>query len=236
MRRHAFVAALLAVATAAGTQLPTGTANAAKSSLNVTSIRVHNLIVVGGSCRNIDITARHNGPTHNDFDMDLDIDVWRGRKYVGSAYVYDDRPGRVVGDYFWCPFLDGLGKFRAGPSEVDWYNWGRRYSSGSFRDGTRDSFWVKQGSRTKVFVDRTRHRVTFTPRAQYYSVNRSRWRSWEGHRVVIERRLATGQWKRVARTRAGHATTVFSPKRHAWRAVTLASSNTARSRSGVERI
>src|SRR3954449_13020384 len=107
---------LPAVAAATMTVLSPSAAFAASASgVDVTSIRIANVHVASGNCKHTPVAA--DWTTDGYYSVDgIDYEVWKGSHYVEaddlfftSDYAGGSNSG--AGDYYYCPYLDGLGSF-----------------------------------------------------------------------------------------------------------------------------
>lgn len=169
---------------------------------DITSVRVSDLRVNSGSCRSLPMTLTHNGGQLE--DVLASVEIWRGSSYVDSELLSQLSAGRITGSYFYCPYGDQFGRFRAGPSEVSWA--AIDYAeTGEFRDATRGTFTILQDARvTKLKAKRKGKKVTITGRSSWYSVDASRWLSdpkrWK---LKLQRQTSGGKWKTIKNFRAG---------------------------------
>lgn len=197
-------------------------ASAATGPFDVTALKFDNIRVASNACRYTDGVASHNATGPGTWDIDVDVEVWRGSTYIDSAWLFDDAPGEVTGDYLWCPF-EGLGTFRVGPSQVSWW-WEDadfNFDYGNFTDSTTGSFTARQVSGISLAIARSGSRLTHSVLLRRYSVSASSWVRWRYKTVSIQRRTADG-WVTIARpetNRFGRATVVrYSSAKRTYRA------------------
>lgn len=195
---------------------------------DVYSIKVSDLRVNSGSCRSLPITVLHDGGSG--YDIDADVEIWLGSKYVTSDYVYGNVSGGATGTVFLCPTMHGIGKFRAGPSEIGWVF--DDYSDmGEFRDATSGTFTVLQDARvTGLKAKRKGKKLTFTGRSSWYSVDASRWvTDPKGWKLRLQRKSSNGAWKTVKSFRSGKkgfSVKVAAKKRATYRVTSVAGRDT----------
>lgn len=208
-----------------------GTAPASADSGNefdVYAVEVGDLRVNSGSCRSIPITLRHDIPY---LDVSADVEIWRGSRYIDSEYLFDGGYGYLTDHLQHCPYSDGLGKFRAGPSDVEWASSDYSFSD-EFRDSTTGSFTVLQDARVKnVKAKRKGKKITITGKSTWYSVSASRWvADPKGWKLRLQRQTKSGSWKTVKslRSKKGGKFTVKTSRssRASYRVVSNASTTT----------
>lgn len=184
---------------------------------DITSIQASDHAIRSGGCKSVPVTATHNAPAMVD-DVSANVEVWNGSKYVDSFYMTDAGPGRLAGEFYYCPFK-GFGSFRVGPSEVDWSSFsGDNFYSGTFNSAATTRFSVKQASTMSRPKWSKKGRVaTVTARGKWYSVDASRWRrDPKGVVSSLQRRAnSSAAWKTLKTARSnkkGVVTFKLKPK------------------------
>src|SRR4051794_29962389 len=124
----------------------------AAGSVDLYNLRSPGLHVNSGSCRDVTITANTTaGPDIE--EVDAEVDVWLGGKNVGTASLSASAdPSHLRGTYFYCPGLDGVGKFRLGDTQLSWFD--TDFNDGSRVDGSRGSMTIKQATRGHIAASR----------------------------------------------------------------------------------
>lgn len=163
---------------------------------DVSRIRAGDLRITSDRCREVPLhvwftTEADTGRTW-EVDFSADVDVRRGSRAVGRTHVSRSmtRPtvatARTTDPYVWCPSLDRLGTFQAGPSRVDAEIYDRDYTlltDALYRDSTSTSFTVRQGSVVRLSTIRVAHR-THRHRAHGHRAHRAhRAQGHRGHRA-----------------------------------------------------
>lgn len=163
--------------------------------VTATSLRAHS-----GSCRYLPITANHNGT--NLEDIYGSTEIWRNGQYLSETSVTDAGPGTLTANYLWCPYLDGLGKFRVGPTNISYATTDYNYT-GNFIDSTNGTFTVYQDSRvSNIKAVRAGKKRTLTGKATFYSVSAARWASSpKGTKLRLQRETTRGSWRTVKSAR-----------------------------------
>lgn len=220
--RRSVAAAICAAAVLVGAPAP----SQAAVQPDVTRISAGNVVVSSGACRYVPIRAWHNG---YGLDVDIQPEVWRGNTYVGSTWLMDSNgTGSAKDTYLWCPYLDGIGTFRVGPSQVSWIDWDT-FDSGNGIDATSTRFYARYASRLSLSASRSGKYVTLKTGAARYDIGESSWIRWSKPTVRIQRRAsATAAWKTVRTVksdRSGRASVrLYSPNARDWRAVSSTTS------------
>lgn len=198
------LAALPAVALFATVLVAAGSPSYADpgNAFDVYAVQVPDLRVNSGACRSLPVELLHDGSGLE--DAYANVEVWRGRTYVEAATLFTNSPGRISGSMLHCPSWEGLGKFRAGPSDVD-YATTDFAMFGEFRDNTTVSFSILQDARASKFAaKRSGKRLTATGKATFYNVAARRWVSTpKGTKVKLQRQSPKGSWKSVKSGRVG---------------------------------
>lgn len=181
--------------------------------------------VNSGACGTAPMKMHHNGGYLD--RIAADVEIWKGPRYVGETfdYLYDSSAPLTV-EHLWCSF-EGLGRFTAGPSKVEWsYTVETSYwdsdlqmwltdtdhREGELRDSSRTSFTVKQASRlSKPSVRRSGRTRTLSTKLSHYNVETSSWKAMKKTRVKLQRRAGNGRgpWKTIKTVRtssSGRAT------------------------------
>ncbi|GAA3531917.1 hypothetical protein AFL01nite_20340 [Aeromicrobium flavum] len=181
--------------------------------------------VTSGACRNAKLKMTHNGGYLE--RIAAEVEIWKGSRFMGETFdfLYESSDALAV-EYQWCPY-EGLGRFRAGPSDVEWsytvetsywdpflemWETETDYREGDLRDYSKASFWIKQDSRLSRPTGRTTGRVrTLSTKLTHYNVEASRWKALRKASVKLQRRASNGrgQWKTIKTVRtsfAGRAT------------------------------
>ncbi len=163
------------------------------------------LHVNSGSCRNVTVNAMTNAAL--DYQtIDAEVDVWRGAEHLGSASLSRvGQSNRLRGTYYYCPWLDDVGLFRLGDSEVSWERYDddfNYYESGSFVDTSRGSMVLKQSTRLALSGKRQRQLRKFRANGSYFGIEQW-YRFPKGVRLSLQKQpsgAATWQWVKTAKT------------------------------------
>jgi hypothetical protein len=212
---RAGVIAVCAAAVAALVQAPTASADIAAA--NVTRFRTTNVSVASLGCKYVPVTMSVSiDPSV--WWADITTHIYRGSTEVGYSYFQPNQRDT----WFWCPYLDGYGTFRLGPSEVAAH---RDYSTTTATDRTLGYVKVKaRGTEVITGSSRSRGVVTITARSSLFNQNVGGYSRWAGARVTFQYRLTpTAAWRSVATVyanRSGLATKrIAAPTVRYWRAV-----------------
>lgn len=160
---RAFAIVLVAVGLNAGTAIPS---QAAPRLLDVTGFSAKSIVVSNSSCRDVVVTMRKTMSSKVD-SWDVSADVTRGGSWVGMAF-YGDSGDRSKTRVQICPWLDGLGKYTVGPSDVTAYSWDY-YNFQSDTDWTKGHFYVRAKGKAALKGKRKGSTVTLTASAQRYN-------------------------------------------------------------------
>jgi hypothetical protein len=183
----------------------------------ITAIQVADYSVNSASCHRILVTVQFN-PAGEAID-DIDVQIWRGSHDVDDVDVFPDEGATsAVDHYYWCSF-DGLGEFRAGPTEID-YSDPETFDDGVTTDHTVVSFTIKQHSAVTLTTAPARAgKTAFHARLRYWNDGLSE-RDWAAGAPLHLQREQAGVWttKATAKTdRHGRATFVRSVAGGLWR-------------------
>ncbi|MBA4608381.1 hypothetical protein H1W00_07825 [Aeromicrobium sp. Marseille-Q0843] len=180
-------------------------------------LSAQDLRVNSGACRTARLKMHHNGG-HLE-RIAAEVEIWKGSRYVGETFdfLYDSSAPLTV-EHLWCPY-EGLGRFRAGPSDVEWSytvetsHWDSYlemwitdtdYREGDLRDRSQASFLVKQDARLSRPTGRTSGRTrTLSTKLTHYNVGASQWKAMKKAPVKLQRRPSNGrgQWKTIKSVR-----------------------------------
>lgn len=168
-------------------------AAAASTSFDVTRLSATNIVVKDGNCQRTTVTMAHTKRGIGSWDVDTDIR--RAGSWKASAYFYSNgntRTNRVM----ICPSLDGLGRYRMGPSDIyaSARNWRDRDVVRT--DKTSGSFYVRAHAKGAVSSSRNGQRVTLSISAQRYSLNHGRYRNYSPQ-ATVQVRTNSG-WRTVS--------------------------------------
>jgi hypothetical protein len=213
--RRAGVIALCAAAFAALVSAPTASADTTLA--NVTRFMTTNVSVGSLGCKYVPVTMSVSiDPSV--WWADVKTHVYRGSTEVDYAYFQPNQRDA----WFWCPYLDGYGTFRLGPSEVAAH---QDYSTTTATDRTLGYVKVKaRGTEVIMGSSRSRGVVTITARSSLFNQNTGGYSRWAGAKVTFQYRLtSTAAWRSVATVyanRTGLATKrIAAPTVRYWRAV-----------------
>lgn len=198
-RAASVAAACIAAATLSASP---SSANTGGISFSLVGYEVNDHVIRSGGCRNVPVAATHNAPPQVD-DVTASVEVWKGSKYVDTVTLMDDGPGRLSGNFYYCPFK-GVGTFRLGPAEVDWTNCCSTddFLSGTFTSSASASFAAMQASTmSRPTWSKKRGVATITGKGRYFSVDDSQWRrDPKGMRSSLQRRSSSNSpWKTIKR-------------------------------------
>ena len=189
--RRALVSAIAAVALIV---CPAVSAEAATMSFDVTKLSAKNMVVSNGNCKYFDVHMKYKKSKVDSWDVEADIAGRHGSTtsaYFGNYHSPSTKDRAMI-----CPSLEGLGKYRIGPSEIsaDYddanYNshWYARtdYTKGSFyvRGKTYASLASKRSgktvtltSTTKVYNPEKYGKVTYNPKVKFRVKSGSKWKT-----------------------------------------------------------
>jgi hypothetical protein len=184
----------------------------------ITHVVIDQLSVNSAPCRKIGITVSFD-PAGQEVDA-IDMQIWRGVNGAKDVVLHPNVGADRATDYYkWCP-KDGLGEFRAGPSEIDFHAPGGADSS-SVISHRVTFFDVKQRSKLILSTTKAKHaRTVFHVRLRYWNEKKRR-HEWMSHAVLhLQRFEGVNLWvnKAAARTdKNGRATFVRALNGHQWR-------------------
>lgn len=207
--------ALGILAVAALGQAPTASADDTRA--NITSFSVRNVSVASLGCKYVPVTARVSLGA-GVYGADITTHIYRGSREIDYALLLENR----ADTWLWCPYLDGYGTFRLGPSDLSIYT-----NYGNYAAIDRTTAYVKVKARgTEVIMGSSRSRgvVTITARSSLFNQNTGGYSRWAGAKVTFQYRLtSTAAWRSVATVyanRTGLATKrIAAPTVRYWRAV-----------------
>lgn len=217
------------------------------ASADIYDIEADDLPIVSESCRYVNVTAQHSHGAAD--EMLVDTEIWSGGSNVGSVLLENDG-GYLTGRYYHCPYLDGVGTFRLGPSEVS--VWTEDYERvAEYIDQSRGSYTAKQGARVRgIKATRKGSTVTVKAKGQFYGIGEGwtpmlrKYQSKANQKRAafrLQRRNAngTGSWKTIKSARAPQGKTVTfkakAKKKAQWRIVSVETKRTFASASKVVR-
>ncbi|MCU4298426.1 hypothetical protein D3I60_15330 [Brevibacterium permense] len=153
--KRALVASVAALALAIG---PAVFAEAASMSFDVTKLSAANMVVSNDNCRYFSVYRKYKKDDVGYWTVDSEIAGRHG--YTTDAYFGSYKNPSTKDRNMICPSLDGLGRYRIGPSEANVDN---DYSWDAFTDHTKGYFYVRGKSYTSLSSKRKRYyRVTFS--------------------------------------------------------------------------
>lgn len=216
MRRFPILSTAAAVLAGVLIALSPSPASAYDGYPDVWGLTAADRVINSDSCRYVKVTARTN--LTDDDILSVDTEVWSRGKNVGSVSLDYAGSGRLAGRYYHCPYLDGIGKFRLGPTEIS--VWDEDYNADSFMDYSRGHYAAKQASRiTAVTASRSGKTVTVKAKPQYYAIGYG-WNpittaglteaARQDKYFKLQRRAANGRgpWKTVKPARAPKGKTI----------------------------
>ena len=219
--RTAAVVAALSIA-ATGLFVSGGSAEAAESPVDITSVQAADVHVRSDSCHSDFWTVTYSAPEFYKLDYD-EIEIWKGGDQVDTAYMVRSFDGPMLHDtYDYCPNR-GLGRFRAGPNYGSWtFDDGSSLETGDVEDNTTDYFLAKSDQIASLSSSKKRGRVHLSTRVRHYVICEG-WKAWARRAVYVQKKTSAGDWKtiRTLRTNSkGRASVSFtSSRKHAYRAV-----------------
>lgn len=224
MRRPVAAAASLLIA-ASGAMLITATPAHAAGAFDLYALHSPGLHVNSNSCRDVQVTAKTTADPTQVEDIWATVDVWRGNKQIDNLDLepVNGDVDQLAGQYYYCPYLDGVGRFRLGSTEVEWYD--VNYNDTSFVDDTTGGMVIKQATRDKFSATRSGARRTFYSHASFFAVGYGWSHFPKGYRVTLQRRPAdgSGAWKSIQSQRTnkrGNTTYIVrAAKKHQYRVV-----------------
>lgn len=120
--KRALVSVVAALALVVG---PAASAEAARSSFDVTKLWGDSVIVSDWNCKYTNVYMKHKKSRIDDWDVDTDV---RGRHGWTDTAWFSDYSGSKKDRIMICPSSDGLGKYTLGPSEIRaYYHGGSEY-------------------------------------------------------------------------------------------------------------
>lgn len=248
MRRIPALAAIISLIAGAFLAI-SGTTAHAEGGYDLWGLSGTDRVVKSGSCRTITVTASTSIPAS--YGPRADVEVWLRGDYIESLTLRSAGSGSLRGQFTHCPSLDGVGRFRLGPSEVTFSD--DDFNDYAFEDNSKGYFDAKQASRfTKVKSSRKGSVVTIKSNPQFWgSVPPEAWfpskreyttkKSRNKAAFKLQRRNAngTGSWRTVKRAKAPKGKTltfkVKAKKKAQYRVVSLETDRTFSSTSKVVR-
>ncbi|WP_209324941.1 hypothetical protein [Brevibacterium renqingii] len=189
--KRALVASVAAVTLAIG---PAVSAEAAKMSFDVTKLSAKNMVIANSDCKYFDVHMKYKKKNVDSWSVDADIAGRYGNATTAFFGTYSrpyDKDRAMI-----CPSLEGLGKYRIGPSEIDadyddadynsyWYARtdytkgyfyvrGKAYASLSTK---RSGKTVTLTSKTKVYNPEKYGKVTYNPKVKFQVKSGSKWKT-----------------------------------------------------------
>ncbi|WP_181276122.1 hypothetical protein [Brevibacterium oceani] len=189
--KRALVASIAAVALAVG---PEVSAEAVSMSFDVTKLSASDMVISNSNCKYFNVYLKYKKKNVDSWSVDSDIAGRHGsttEAYFGN-YTSPSNKDRVMV----CPSLEGLGKYRIGPSEVDmeyvdadydthwdartdktkgyFYVRGKTYASLSSK---RSGSTVTLTSTTKVYNPEKYGKVNYSPKVKFQVKSGSKWKT-----------------------------------------------------------
>lgn len=158
--KRALVASVAAILLAIG---PAVSAEAASMSFDVTKLSASNLVISNDNCKYFNVYLKYKKKNVDSWTVDSEIAGRYG--YTTEAYFGNYTSPSTKDRNMICPSLDGLGKYRIGPSEVSVDN---DYSWDAFTDHTKGYFYVRGKSYASLSSKRKGRTVTLTSSTKVY--------------------------------------------------------------------
>ena len=158
--KRALVASFAALALSVG---PAVSAEAASMSFDVTKLSATNMVISNDNCKYFTVYLKYKKDNVGYWSVDSEIAGRHGsttEAYFGSYKNPSTKDRNMI-----CPSLDGLGKYRIGPSEVSVDN---DYSWDAFTDHTKGYFYVRGKSYASLSSKRKGRTVTLTSSTKVY--------------------------------------------------------------------
>lgn len=216
------------------------------ASADVYDLQADDRPIESDSCKYVRVTAEHDHGAGA--DVYVDTEVWSAGKNVGSLSLYNSG-GYLRGRYYHCPYLDGIGKFRVGPSEVTVFT--DEWEDIEYTDHSRTYYEAKQGTRVHyIKATRKGSTVTVKARGKFYAIgdgwtaisSKYEAKSNRGKNAFrLQRRNAngTGSWKTVKSARPPKGKTVTfktkAKRTYQWRVVSIETQRSFPSKSKTVR-
>jgi hypothetical protein len=208
---------------------------------DIANLRASDIRVTSGAC--VQTVIQASGYDWDGFDdVSASAQIWKGSTFVDEQRVSGPL-GIIFGSFLWCPSLEGLGKFRVGPTAVSW-SADNYTTSGQFQDSSTAYFVAKQVARFSRFkVSKAGKKRTLTARARYFSVKDSAWVSArKGTRIQVQRHPAnkkSGSWRTIRTAKVGKRGTISittkAPKPYLYRISYAGDSKTWSAQSAIVR-
>lgn len=218
-----FVTAAVTVVMAASGIAFASPAAALENPVDITTITVPAKVVVASTaCRNVAVT--YTVSTDANWELSsAEIDVARNGLVRSTEFIISSG----LNPYFYCPTLDGLGKFTFGPSAVN----GNTLDFSDFQtfaDSTSKSTQIKVQSKVSATATRSGSKVTFTAKSTRFYLGRDAFGAWSAPKATLQKKKADGTWAAVATmpwTSTGTAKKTITASRSAtYRVVTTGNS------------
>lgn len=240
MRHRPVLVGALAVALLAAPDLSSVATAVEESEVNISSLWVENVKVRSSECRWIEAGGTHDAPSS--YVVFVYPQIWRGtsrRRGMSVRYGQNhDAAGILKGSWYYCPRKDRVGRFRAGPSEVNWYDRNSNERQTGAFDPTKTSFVIKRASRVGLSLARSADQVTARVTLEQYRIEADAFTAWTQHRVLVQRRTRGGSWKTISTLNTGTRGTardqLSTPHRRTYRAVVLNTSRVWRGASPAQ--
>ncbi len=229
--RRAWTAVFCALALTGAGLAPVAAADSTLA--DITGFRTTSLSIASIGCKDVPLTARVTEDP-SVYWTSITTHIYRGDTETTYAFPVANRPDT----WLWCPFLDGYGVFRVGPSDVTIYT-----DHGTYTAVDRTVAFVKIKARSTERITRAVRSgafVTLTSRSAYFDKNRGGYTPWRRAKVAFQYRLTTSAAWRSASTvytsSAGVATSrIRAPAARYWRAVLAEGAYTFGATSGQVR-
>ena len=212
-----------------------GPAAALENPADLTKITVASKVSIASSaCRNVSV--RYTAAADPGWEFwGADVEVHRNGVLKSTEFV----PSTAgLQPFFYCPSLDGFGKFTFGPSIVTGYDT-VNIALPNFEDATEASTWIKVAARTSLSSTRKGSKVSFTAVTTRYALSQDRWIRWKSPKLTLQRKRADGTWAPVGLvgyTSTGVAKkTITAPATATYRVLAAGNSYAWSSTSGTTR-
>ncbi|MEY9258784.1 hypothetical protein ABH903_001806 [Brevibacterium epidermidis] len=199
--KRALVASVAVLALAVG---PAVSAEAATMYFNVTKLSASDMVISDSRCKNFNVYLEYKKKNVSSWSVDSEISGEYGSSDANfSNYTSPSNKDRAS----ICPTLDGLGKYRIGPSEVDIdndYNWD------AFTDHTKGYFYVRGKTYASLSSKRSGSTVTLTSSTKYYNPE---WGEKRNYNPKVKFQVKSGsKWKTLKTVTAKKGKAVYKAK------------------------
>jgi hypothetical protein len=166
---------------------PTQLASADDSRADLVRVSAGNIVVTSGNCKYTPVSVSwYVEPGYEVWSANAD--VYHGGQVVDSHDLTDNS------NYFWCPYVDGVGTFRFGPAtQVSFSD--PEYNELLTTDDTTGYFSARLNGRLyQSVVKSTSNKVTVKVVHQRYDLSRNSYVAWAPSSTKLQYQLSNGSW------------------------------------------